>query len=79
MGGGCWRVRLLAVDAHFILIRVPTQILFKIPCVFPVQLEIFPVPNLEIYNNFIPEADFFENFTENIAISCILRIKEFTT
>ena len=31
------------------------------PVIFPIQLDIFSVPILEICNNFISETDFFKN------------------
>ena len=62
--------------------RVPSQILSSnslcLPCFFPVQLEFFPLPISEICDNVICKTEKIENFAQNIAISCVLRISEFT-
>ena len=55
----------------------PLKLYREIPCVFPVQRQIFPVPIYIIYDYLITYT--MEIFAANIAISFTIRIREFTT
>ena len=66
----------------------PLKLYFQIPCVFPVQLQIFPVPIYIMCDYYIHKTDladlssFWEKmdfFAENIAISFTFRIRVFVT
>ena len=61
--------------------RVPTQILFTNSLCFPCPSGNFPCAHLRNFNNFISEtaSNKIEKAAANIAISCILRIREFAT
>ena len=52
--------------------RVPTQIVFEIPCVFPVQLQIFPVPIYIICDYYIHKTELVDlsSFLEKNGIFC---------
>ena len=65
----------------------PLELYFQIPCVFPVQSQIFPVPIFIICDYYIHRTDLadlssvwekMEIFVANIAISFTFGIREFT-
>ena len=66
----------------------PLKLYFQIPCVFPVQSQIFPVPIYIICDYYIDETDLadlssswkkMDFFASIIAVSFTFRIREFTT
>ena len=73
----------------FLFSGYPLKLYFQIPCVSPVQSQIFPVPIYIICDYYIDKTDLadlsnfwkknLEIFAANIAVSFTFGIKEFTT